>query len=273
MSRPNIHAPLARGGHQQHQPLAQTISFAATEKEFANKGFVSAFLFFFFFLSSEAHDASENVLSILEFLDAVLEEGSLTSCGGGLGHKALQLGVWHFQHNHGRENVLEISDDVALNDLGDYVGDESLLLYLFESESAYAKGPQESFLKIKIQRSKTSSSAPYLVNGQQAVQSFFAADLFHVNRGRGAPVAKCGLDLMEFHSGVIICIGKISEYLLLHPTSTLGSDRVRVVVVVVDGEIPPVPEQLAKLLVSRCPSCLQFALNNDRPMVEGWLAV
>lgn len=94
-------------------------------------------------LLSDAHDASQNFLPMLKLLDAVREGDPLTPRGERLGHEALQLGVWHIERYHGREDILEVPDNVALDDLGCNVGDERLLLYLFGSliTLAYVKDP------------------------------------------------------------------------------------------------------------------------------------
>lgn len=79
---------------------------------------------------SEAHDASENSLSILELLDTVLEEGSLPSCVGRLRHQAFQLVICHVECDQRREDALQIPNHMAFNDLSNHIGDEGLLLYL-----------------------------------------------------------------------------------------------------------------------------------------------
>lgn len=73
----------------------------------------------------------EDLLSLLKLADAITQEDALALCGRRFGHDALDLGVGHGDDHHRREDVVETTDDVALNDLGHDIGDERLLLDLW----------------------------------------------------------------------------------------------------------------------------------------------
>lgn len=92
----------------------------------------------------------------------------------------------------------------------------------------------------------------YLVDGKQAVQGFLAAKVLHVCSGRVAPIVDSSLDDIlsanvrpVFNGGVL---GRKVPQLLQHPLLTFHVNGVGVVMVVVDGEVLGISQELVQLL-------------------------
>lgn len=79
---------------------------------------------------SSIQNIAENILSILQLLDTVSQEGSLSPRSGRLGDDALSFGIRHVDHDHGRKDGMKASDDMAFDDLGCDVCKKCLLLHL-----------------------------------------------------------------------------------------------------------------------------------------------
>lgn len=75
-------------------------------------------------------DTTENLLAFSQLLGLVSPGVPLPLLKRGLSDHALNLGVWNVKNGHGREHVMQTADDVSLDDLGRYIGDESFLLDL-----------------------------------------------------------------------------------------------------------------------------------------------
>lgn len=92
---------------------------------------------------------------------------------------------------------MQTPDKVSLDDLSGDIGDESLLLDLLMSLSGHRTNKQEIH------------DISYLINGSQAVQSFFAAEILHVCSLRIEPTFDGTLDdlprgsVLPFISGVV----------------------------------------------------------------------
>lgn len=76
---------------------------------------------------STAHDASEDTLSIFELRNAVFQELPLTLRAGGLRRDCLYFGIRQFTNSDRVEDLVDVTDHMAFNDLGRDVGDECLL--------------------------------------------------------------------------------------------------------------------------------------------------
>ena len=66
-------------------------------------------------------------MSILQLLDPLLQELSLSLRRQGLGGNSLNLSIRHRVDDNRREDLLEAADDMAFNDLSRYVCDKGLL--------------------------------------------------------------------------------------------------------------------------------------------------
>ena len=77
-----------------------------------------------------SQNTTEDLLSTLQLLDAIIQEASLTLWGCRLGSDGFDFCVGETVDHDWREDLLEATDDVAFDDLGGDVCDESLLGYL-----------------------------------------------------------------------------------------------------------------------------------------------
>lgn len=80
--------------------------------------------------ASTPADTTEDSLSLSQLLGVVSQHFSLPLDTRWLGHHSLDLGAWDFRGDHGREHVLQATDDVSFDDLSCDIGDEVLLLDL-----------------------------------------------------------------------------------------------------------------------------------------------
>lgn len=80
-------------------------------------------------------NTTEDFLALSQLLGLVSQEVSLALQNRRLGDHALDLGVRDVEGYHGREDVVQAANDMALDDLSGDIGDESLLLDLLEDKS------------------------------------------------------------------------------------------------------------------------------------------
>lgn len=69
-------------------------------------------------------------MALLKLPDAISQEDTLPLCGQRLRNYALDSTVGHVDNHHRREDIMEATNNVALNDLGHDIGDKCLLLNL-----------------------------------------------------------------------------------------------------------------------------------------------
>lgn len=144
-------------------------------------------------LASTPADTTEDPLSLSQLLGVVSQHVSLPLDARWLGNHSLNIGAWDIPRHHGRKHVVQTTDDVSLDDLSCDIGDEGLLLDLWEAGQRAGESGVEG------------NNGSYLVYGKQAVQSFLTAEVLHVCSGRVAPIVDSSLD--DFFGGkVLICI-------------------------------------------------------------------
>lgn len=80
------------------------------------------------------HHTTKDLPPVLKLLEPASEENSLQLGGSGLRNHALDLGVGQTDHGYRRKYVVEVTDNVALYDLGHDIGDERFLLDLVLEE-------------------------------------------------------------------------------------------------------------------------------------------
>lgn len=76
---------------------------------------------------STAHDVSEDALAVFELRDAVFQELSLALRTRRLRGKRFHLGIRQLTDSDRAENLVQVPNHMALDDLCSDVGDESLL--------------------------------------------------------------------------------------------------------------------------------------------------
>lgn len=86
-------------------------------------------------MRSTLTDTAEDLLALSQLLGLVSPVVPLPLRDWGLSNHALNLRVRNVENCHGREDVVQTADDMSLNDLSGYVGDEGFLLDLLESSS------------------------------------------------------------------------------------------------------------------------------------------
>ena len=74
-----------------------------------------------------ANNLPQDLMTLLQPLDPVLQESSLVLSRARLGGNSLRLSVCKPVHCNGGEDVFEPADDVAFNDLGRDICDEGLM--------------------------------------------------------------------------------------------------------------------------------------------------
>lgn len=95
---------------------------------------------------------------------------------------------------------------------------------------------------------------PYLVDGKQAVQGFLAAEVLHIRSGRVAPIRYGSLDdilgrrIFPFFGTELLGRRCKVTQLLQHPLLAFHVHGVHVVVVVIDGEVLGVNQELVQLI-------------------------
>ena len=77
-----------------------------------------------------SHHRPQDLTTLLKLIDPILQKGTLTFCVLRLGHQALQFSIGELVHFDRFENLFKAADEVALDDLGSHIGDESFLLDL-----------------------------------------------------------------------------------------------------------------------------------------------
>ena len=81
-------------------------------------------------MSSSSHHASENMLSILQLRDAILQKFPVLPRIVWLRRNSFHLRIRQTVDDDWVEDILEASNDMSLDDLCGYIGDENLLHYL-----------------------------------------------------------------------------------------------------------------------------------------------
>jgi hypothetical protein len=107
-------------------------------------------------------------MSIPQLLDSLLQKLSLSLRAQGFRSNSLDLNIRHSVHDHRREDILQATNDVAFDDLGSDVGDEGLLRHLDIGNVLVRERGGE-------RRGRTN-----LVDGKQAVECFFTAEVLHI---------------------------------------------------------------------------------------------